>query len=174
MFRILFLLLALIDTAHAQILKRDELQEQIVPDSFTLTGSASASRIGNSFWRMSVNYAIVNKTGINLYLGFLQDGISLGSCGNAERVQGGLPLLPSPSAGSYSSSNGGGAPRGVFVPASGRIAGMIILDNCGTPNPGFPTAPLALTLMLGKAGDFSKMVTLPIDAEIPVRQLSID
>ena len=171
MFRVLIILIALTDIACAQIVKPDEnLQEQIVPESFAFTGTATARKF-NSFWRTSVSYTVVNKSGINLYLGLMQNGVSLGSCGDAESTQSGLPLLPSPSASVYSSP-AGGLPRAVFVPASGRTSRRIVLENCAAPNPGFETAPLSITLMLGKTNDWKKMITLPVDAEIPIRQLA--
>ena len=60
MYRVLILLIALTDVACAQIVKQDDsLQEQIVPESFALTGSATASKF-NWAWRTSVSYTVVN------------------------------------------------------------------------------------------------------------------
>ena len=172
MLKILFFWIVLVNAAFAQVVKQDEsLQEQIVPESFTLTGNATAAKF-NWFWRTSISYSITNKSGLNLYLGVMQNGVSLGSCGDLESGQGGLPLLPSPSAFAYRSPAGGGSPRGLFVPASGRISGRLVMDNCAAPNPGFETAPLSFTLMIGKSPDWSHMITLPLDAEIPIRQLA--
>ena len=89
MYRVIILLIALTDVACAQIVKQDDsLQEQIVPESFALTGSATASKF-NWAWRTSVSYTVVNKSGINLHLGLMQNGVSLGSCGDAESTQSG-------------------------------------------------------------------------------------
>ena len=167
MLRVLILLLASSAAALAQVSKQDEsLQEQLVPDSFSLTGTAT-SRNNVWRWQTSISYSIVNKSGINLYIGLLNTGISLGICGDVDATKGGLSLLPSPTAMSYS-----GDPHEAFLPASGRISGIIVLDNCPAPNPGFPTAPLSLTLMFGKTREWKRMVLLPLDAEIPIRQLA--
>jgi hypothetical protein len=175
MFRFLFCLMAFTLAASAQVaLQSDEtLQEQIIPESFVITGDATASKI-NWFWRTNISYSIVNKTGINLYMGVMQGGVSLGSCGDVNTTQGGLPQLPSPTAVAYSAPAGSGPPRAIFVPASGKTSGLIVLNNCAAPNPGFPTAPLSLTLMMGKANDWKHMVTLSVNADIPIRQLAGD
>ena len=166
MSRILFALLVSANAAMAQVAKPDEsLQEQLVPESFALAGWAT-SKNNVWHWETSISYSIVNKSGINLYIGLLNTGISLGTCGDVAGTKGGLSLLPSPTAMGYS-----GDPHEAFVPASGRITGIIVLDNCAAPNPGSPTAPLSLTLMFGKTREWKKMVLLPLDADIPVRQL---
>ena len=172
MFRFFICLLVFILPASAQVAQQpdDSLLEQIVPESFTISGSATASKI-NWFWRTSLNYTVVNKTGINLYMGVMQGGVSLGSCGEVNTTQGGLPQLPNPTAVAYSAPAGSGPPRAIFVPASGKTSGLIVLNNCAAPNPGFPTAPLSFTLMMGKANDWKHMVTLSVNADIPVRQL---
>ena len=166
MLKILLILMVSATVAVAQVSKPDEsLQEQVVPESFTLT-RVSTSKSGTFGWETRISYSIVNKSGINLYIGLLKSSISLGTCDDVNSVAGGLSLLPSPSAIGYS-----GDPHEAFVPASGRITGVIALANCSSPNPGSPTAPLSLTLMFGKTREWKKMVLLPLDAEIPIRQL---
>ena len=157
MFRLLCLLLS-VGPAYAQTVTQDQsLQEQMVAGSFILSGSAIVKRqIGETI----VNYSVTNKTGINLYLATTHDGISLGSCQNIRLMQAGLPPVPS-----YVSI----APDGVFVPASGRVSGSFALVGCPSPNPGFPTAPMSVTLMISKTNDFRTMFPLSIDGDIPVR-----
>ena len=64
-----------------------------------------------------------------------------------------------------------GPPRGVFVPADARVAGAIIVANCAAPNPGHPTAPVSLTLMVGKTQAFQTMTIFPLSFDTPIRQL---
>ena len=171
--RFLFCLMAFTLSVSAQVAPSDDntLLEQIVPESFVIKGDAVASQI-NWFWRTSISYSITNKTGINLYMGVMQGGVSLGSCGDVQTTQGGLPQLPSPKATYYSAPAGGGPPRAIFVPAAGKVSGLIVLNNCQAPNPGFPTAPLSVTLMMGKANDWKHMVSLSVNADIPIRQVT--
>ena len=86
-------------------------------------------------------------------------------------MRGSLQLLPNPHATAYSVNPMQGPPRGAFVPAGGRAAGAIILYNCPAPNPGYPTAPLSLSVMVGKTQVFQTMTTFPLSVEAPVRQL---
>jgi hypothetical protein len=157
--------------ASAQILQDDNsMQEQLLADSFKITASATASNSMN-MWRTSIAYGITNNSGMNLYLGISQGGFALGSCTDLDSATSGLPLLPAPNSRVYSSPAGGGEPRGIFVPSGVRVAGTIVLSNCAAPNLGSATAPLSLTLMMGKKPNFSSMFTFPLSADVPIRQL---
>lgn len=167
----IFLLIALLfaSPAFGQILNQNEgVLEQIVPESFPLSGSAVTT---HSVIRSvtSVSYTLANKTGMNLYLAMQQGGVSFGTCGQIDNVQGGLPRVPQPHALFYSAPMGGGKPRGVFVPASGQITGLIVFDDCGAPNPDVATASFSLTLMVGKTDDWNRMSSIPLSAVLPVR-----
>jgi len=170
---IVFALLLAPVAASAQVPQNDEaLQEQLVPESFKLSASAAAQKVPyQSFWRTSIAYSITNDSGMNLYLGVSQQGLALGSCTDVYSTTAGLPLLPSPTAHVYSSPAGAGEPRGIYVASGVKTAGTIIMDYCEAPNPGSPTAPLSLTLMVGKKPSFTKMFTFPLSADIPIRQL---
>jgi hypothetical protein len=172
MWRLLLVALALATPAFAQVAPREDtsILEQLVPESFRLTGTATAARNG-FLWRTTINYALTNNSGMNLFLGIDRSGVSLGSCTEAEAANGGLPLLPRPRQLIYGAPIGAGPPRGILALAGARIAGTIILMNCDAPNPGYETAPLALSLMLGKEADFNKMQLIPLSAVIPIRQL---
>ena len=87
---------------------------------------------------------------MNLYLGVMQGGVTIGNCTDAEEIRGSLQFLPNPHATAYSVNPMQGPPRGAFVPAGARAAGAIVVNNCAAPNPGFPTAPLSISLMVGK------------------------
>ena len=173
MIKVLISLMAFTLSASAQVAQQpdESVQEQIVPESFVVTGNAVATKI-NWFWRTNISYTVVNKTGLNLYMGVMQNGMSLGSCSDVQSTQGGLPQLPSPTAIAYSAPAGSGPPRAIFVPASGKTSGLIIMNNCAAPNPGFPTAPFSMTLMMSKANDWRHMVPLSVSADIPIRQIS--
>ena len=54
-----------------------------------------------------------------------------------------------------------GPPRGAFVPAGARAAGAIVVYNCPAPNPGYPTAPLSISLLVGK------VAIVPDDDDLP-------
>ena len=165
------LMLALASPAFAQVTQQDEsLQQQLVPESFKLEGSAIAQQF-NWMWNTTVAYSVTNNSGMNLYLGIMINGIAIGSCANAERATGALQLLPSPNAVAYSQAYGAEPPRGVFVPAGGRAAGTIVIGNCPAPNPGFPTAPLSISLMIGKSEIPKTMIQFPLSADVPIRQL---
>jgi hypothetical protein len=157
--------------ASAQVSQQDQsLQEQLVPESFKLEASATASKF-NWWWTTTINYSIVNNSGMNLYLGIMSGGVSIGSCTQAEEARGSLQLLPSPPAHVYSVNPMQGPPRGAFTPAGGRVAGAIVMSNCAAPNPGYPTAPLSISLMLGKSEAFQTMTTFPLSIDAPIRQL---
>ena len=146
----------------AQVPKLDEtLQEQIVAGSFVLSGSALAKRD-----QTVVSYTIVNKTGINIYMATTSDGTSVGSCLDDIRLrEAGLPVVPGPNSGAPS-----GRIPGVFVPASGRASGSFVVVGCTSPNPGFPTALLGITLMISRTNDWKTMFALPVEGEISIRQ----
>ena len=58
--------------------------------------------------------------------------------------------------------------------AGTRVVGAIVLAYCDAPNPGFPTAPLSFSLLIGKSPDFNAMLPVPVSAEAPIRQLRYD
>jgi hypothetical protein len=71
MFRIIAVFLALISPAFTQVATPAEsLQEQLVPESFKLSGSAIATRPYAEWWT-TVPYTLVNDSGMNLYMGLL-------------------------------------------------------------------------------------------------------
>jgi hypothetical protein len=165
------LALGSLSPVSAQVMQQDEsLQEQLVPESFTLEASAIASKF-NWWWSTTVSYAVTNHSGMNLYLGIMQGGVTFGSCTDAEEIRGALQFLPSPHATAYSVNPMQGPPRGAFVPAGARASGAIVLTNCATPNPGFPTAPLSISLMVGKSEAFRTMTTFPLNVDAPIRML---
>ena len=171
--RLAFLSVALgsASPAIAQVTPQDEsLQEQLVPESFRLDASAVASKF-NWLWNTTINYTIVNNSGMNLYLGIMRGGVTIGNCTDAEEASGSLQLLPNPHAHVFSVNPMQGPPRGAFVPAGARVAGAIVLTNCAAPNPGYPTAPLSITLTVGKTQAFQTMTTFPLSANAPIRQL---
>jgi hypothetical protein len=108
---------------------------------------------------------------MNLYLGVMQGGVTIGNCTDAEGIRGTLQFLPSPHATAYSMNPMQGPPRGAFVPAGARAAGAIVVNNCPAPNPGYPTAPLSISLMVGKTQSFQTMTTFPLSVDSPIRQL---
>jgi hypothetical protein len=165
------LALGSLSPVSAQVMQQDEsLQEQLVPESFTLEASGIASKF-NWLWSTTVSYAITNHSGMNLYLGIMRGGVAFGSCTDAEEIRGSLQFLPSPHATAYSMNPMQGPPRGEFVPAGARASGAITLTNCATPNPGFPTAPLSISLMVGKSEAFRTMTTFPLHVDAPIRML---
>src|SRR5688572_29122001 len=96
MFRITFFLLALTSATHAQVMREDQsLQEQLVSESFKL----SASSVSEHFvwqWRTTVTYTLKNDSGMNLYVGLMDQSASIGSCTEADEIRGALPKLPAP------------------------------------------------------------------------------
>ena len=50
-------------------------------------------------------------------------------------------------------------------------AETLIVANCAAPNPGHPTAPVSLTLLVGKTQAFQTMTTFPLSFDTPIRQL---
>lgn len=173
--RLFLVFLALLASpAVAQIAPKqqdDSILEQLVPESFKLTASATAQRTG-LVWRTTISYGLKNDSGMNLYMGVDRSSVALGSCTEAETSTGGLPLLPSPQARVYSAPAGSGPPRGVMALAGSRVSGVITLVNCDAPNPGSATAPLSLSLLLGKQADYARMTPVPISADIAIRQIA--
>src|SRR5271168_4403193 len=154
--------LSCLSPACAQVTQQDEsLQEQLVPDSFKIEASAVASKF-NWLWNTTVSYTVTNNSGMNLYLGVMRGGVTIGSCTDAEEIRGTLQFLPNPHASAYSVNPMQGPPRGAFVPAGARASGAITVANCAAPNPGHPTAPVSLTLMVGTTQAFKTMTTFPL------------
>jgi hypothetical protein len=171
MLRIIAVFFALISPAFAQVATPDEsLQEQLVPESFKLTASAIATKPYAEWWT-TVSYILVNNSGMNLYMGILQGSVAIGSCTQVEKVAGGLPALPGRNQLVYIAPIGSPPPRGMFVPAGGQVAGSIVFLDCAAPNPGFPTAPLSVSLMVGKSGAPKTMTQFSVSAEAPIRQV---
>lgn len=161
--------LACASRASAQVMQQDEsLQEQFVPESFKVEATAIASKF-NWLWNTTISFTVTNNSGMNLYLGIMQGGVALGNCTDAEEIRGSLQFLPNPHANAYSFNPMQGPPRGAFVPAGARVAGAIVLYNCATPNPGFPTAPLSISLMVGKTQAFQTMTNFPLIVDAPIR-----
>jgi len=166
----IFSSLVFVTPSHAQVTQPDEsLQEQFVPESFKIEGSAIAAQV-NWTWNTTVSFTVTNNSGMNLYLGVMRGGVTIGSCTQANDIRGALQFLPSPHATAYAVDLVQGPPRGVFVPAGARVAGAIIVSDCTAPNPGFPTAPLSMTLMVGKTQSFKTMTSFPLSADVPIRQ----
>lgn len=157
--------------ASAQVTPQDEsLQEQFVPESFKLEATAVAAKF-NWFWNTTISFTITNNSGMNLYLGVMQHGVTIGSCADAQEIRGALQFLPNPHAHVFSVNPSQGPPRGAFVPAGARVAGAIIVANCAAPNPGFATAPVSIQLLVGKSQSFQTMTNFPLSFEAPIRQL---
>lgn len=168
---LLLIFFSLVAPARAQVTQQDEsLQEQFVPESFKIEATAIASKF-NWFWNTTISFTVTNNSGMNLYLGVMRGGVTIGNCTDAEEIRGSLQFLPNPHATAYSVNPMQGSPRGVFVPAGARVAGAIVVNNCAAPNPGFPTAPVSLTLMVGKTQAFQTMTTFPLSVDAPIRQL---
>ena len=166
-----FISFSVVAPAHAQVTQQDEsLQQQLVPDSFKLQADAVAAKF-NWFWNTTISFSITNNSGMNLYMGVMRGGVTIGNCTDAEQIQGSLQFLPNPRATAYSVNPMDGPPRGVFVPAGARVSGDIIVANCAAPNPGHPTAPVSLTLMVGGSQAFRTMTTFPLSFDTPIRQL---
>ena len=151
--------------AIAQIVASpDNLLEQLVPNSFSITGAAVSNK---ALYQTDLAYTLNNNSGMNLYLGWQWDAVSLGSCGNPTETRGGLQLMPPASAGMI----GGTLPSRIFVPAGGRVAGVVVFNQCDAPNPGSPVATLSAALMMGRSDEWRKMVAMPVVADVPVRQI---
>jgi hypothetical protein len=86
MWRYLFIFLTFAAPATAQVIDRDDhsILDQLVPDSFKLSGSATAAFSGLG-WRTTINYALTNDSGMNLFLGIVESqtcGKAIQSIGN--------------------------------------------------------------------------------------------
>jgi hypothetical protein len=172
MFRTIVAVVALASSpAFAQVTTEDNsLQEQLVPESFKLTASGVAEHFV-WHWQTAVTYTLKNDSGMNLYVALLDGGSSLGSCSEVGGVRGALPEL-SPDGRKYGSVSVS-APRPVptFMPAGARVSGTVVLENCGAPNPGSPTAPLSITLLLRRSNS-EKLVPYPLSVDAPIRQIA--
>lgn len=172
MLRVAMMIALLISPAAAQVMGPDEsLQQQLVPESFPFEATAVATKINQFEWTTTITYAVTNKSGMNLYMGVAIGGISIGSCTRATRASGGLRFLPPPGMTNYSTNMVGGDPQAIFAPAGARIAGSISLDECSAPNPGSPTAPVSMSLMIGKTQTIQSMIQYPVSATAPIRRV---
>ena len=165
-------LISMIQPVAAQVAAGDSaLLEQLTPDSFKLEASAAAAKAGLYDWRTSVSYALTNNSGMNLYMGIMMGSASIGSCSDVRNAHGALQLLPGPNAVSFSVDPTVGMPRAVFVSAGSRVTGVIDAEECQAPNSGSPTAPLSMSLMIGKSDARKTMTQVPISADAPIRQV---
>ena len=172
MLRIIAIFFALTSSTLAQVTTPDlNLQEQLVPESFKLAATAIAAKASLDDWWTTVSYTLINNSGMNLYMGLLQGSVAIGSCTQVEKVAGGLPSLPGPNQTFYIAPIGSPPPRGIFVPAGGRVAGAITFLDCSAPNPGSPTAPLSISLMIGKSEARKAMIQYPVSVDAPIRQV---
>ena len=172
MLKIILFLLCLTTPLSAQILNQDQgVTEQLVPESFKFDGTAQAAKFGLFDWKTTISYSLTNNSGMNLYMGILMGSVGIGSCSEARSVRGGLQLLPGPNSTAYAIDLSVGPPRPLYVSAGQKISGTIIVEECEAPNPGVATAPVALTLMLGKTQSTKVMTQISLSAEMPVRQI---
>ena len=156
-----FVSLSCLSPACAQVTQQDEsLQEQFVPESFKVEATAVASKF-NWLWNTTISYTVTNNSGMNLYLGVMRGGVTIGSCTDAEEIRGTLQFLPNPHAHVFSVNPMQGPPRGAFVPAGGRAAGAIVVYNCPAPNPGLRHRA-ALDFAPGR-----KVAIVPDDDDLP-------
>ena len=92
-----FVSLSCLSPACAQVTQQDEsLQEQLVPDSFKIEASAVASKF-NWLWNTTISYTVTNNSGMNLYLGVMRGGVTIGSCTDAQEIRG-IAAIPAQSA----------------------------------------------------------------------------
>lgn len=158
--------------ATAQVIAGDNaLLEQLVPESFKFEASAVASKADMFNWRTNITYTLANNSGMNLYMGIMMGSVAIGSCAQVNNARGGLQLLPGPNAVAYAVDLSVGTPRPVYVPAGGKVTGMLAAEECSAPNPGSPTAPLTLSLMIGKSESRNSMVQISVSADAPIRQV---
>lgn len=171
MLRIVTIFFALGSAAFAQVMQDESLQEQLVPESFELDAKAIAAKAGLYDWQTTVSYTLTNNSGMNLYMGIMMGSVSIGSCTEARSARGGLQLLPGPNAVAYPIDLTVGPPHPVFVPAGARVAGTIIVEECSAPNPGSPTAPMSLSLMIGKSQAIKSMIRVPVSVDASIRRV---
>ena len=172
MLRVVAILVAFTSAAVAQATKQEQssLSEQFVAESFKIEATAVATQF-NFWWNTTVSYTITNNSGMNLYAGFLTNSVAIGSCTDPETVRGALQLLPAPAATAWRTDSSIGTPSGAFLPPGARASGTLIFAHCAAPNPGFETAPLSITLMVGREQSFRTMAQFPLSIDAPVRQL---
>lgn len=172
MLRVTIVLALLMSPAAAQVMGPDEsLQQQLVPESFPFEATAVATKVNLFEWVTTISYVITNKSGMNLYMGVAIGSVSIGSCTLATRASGGLRFLPPRGMMNYSSNITAGEPEAIFAPAGARIGGTISLDECSAPNPGSPTAPISMSLMIGKTQAIKSMIQYPVSATAPIRRV---
>ena len=156
--------------ALAQVMKRDDsLHEQLVPESFKIT-AAAVTQHHVWHWVATVNYTLKNDSGMNLTMAVLNGSISIGSCTDVLELKGALPKLNAAGRISGSYIPGGTLSQPAFVAAGSRIAGTIVIDFCEAPNPGSPTAPLSLTLLLRRSSE-DQFVPYPMTVDATVRRI---
>ena len=172
MLRGIMALLLLGSSAAAQVVNQGSpkaLQEQLVPESLPLTGTATAAKVNAFEWYTTINYTLANNSGMNLYMAIAYRSVSIGSCGRIQGggVSGGLAML-SGFVLQFPPSGGSGLR---FVPAGGRVTGTVILNECEAPNPGFATAPLSMGLLIGTSANPAQLIQVAVSADASVRQL---
>lgn len=98
--RLFTLLLLIASPALAQVQNQPDisLQEQLLPESFKITGSATAIGHLTGYWETTLVYSLTNNSGMNLYLGIAQNSLALGACTGIVSGGTGLPFLPAPDA----------------------------------------------------------------------------
>lgn len=172
MLRVATMLAVMMSTATAQVMAPDDsLQQQLVPESFTFEATAVATKINMFQWVTTISYTLTNKSGMNLYMGVAIGSVSIGSCTHASRTSGGLGFIPPPGMISYSTNMVAGDPRAIFAPAGARIGGTISVEECSAPNPGSPTAPVTMSLMISKTQALPTMIQYPVSANASIRRV---
>jgi hypothetical protein len=163
--------LALASPAVAQVIQKedDSLQQQLTGESFRIEANAFSAYADQS-WRTSVTFAVTNNSGMGLYLGIALGSASIGSCNDLREVRGGIPVIRGPGRGVFVGPGGSSASRATFVPAGGRVGGSFMFLDCRAPNPGFPTAQLSMTLLLGKTQERAG-VSFPVSVDAAIRQV---
>jgi hypothetical protein len=171
MLRFLIVFILLTSPAAAQIMTPDEgLLQQLVPESFPFEASALAAKVSLAEWNTTITYTITNRSGMNLYMGIAMGSVSIGSCNRATHASGGLQLLPGRGAIAYAIDLSVGPPQPIFAPAGARIGGNITVEGCDAPNPGYPTAPVTMMLMIGRTPSARAMTQYPVSASAPIRR----
>lgn len=135
------------------------LAGQITPDSFKLSASAIASPLMPNYWRTMISYTLKNNSGMNLYMGVIPSGTTVGSCSDdGADVTGGIPPLWS----DYPS----------FVPAGATIRGNISIGNCSAPNPGSPTVDISIMFGIARTRTArpNRIIELPLSTTGSIKQ----
>lgn len=152
--------------------KRDEsLRERLTPQSFKLAAAATSTKANLFDWRTSISYTLINDSGMSLYMGILMGSASIGTCSDIRSAHGGLQLLPGRNAVAYAIDLSVGPPHPVFVPAGARVSGVIAAEECSAPNPGSPTAPFSMSLMIGETDAPKTMIQFPVSTDAAVRRM---